>query len=118
MTINLRISLIVFSLILLIVTTYILKKGRISEKYSLLWYFMSAVILFVAVIPEIFVFIANSLGFKTMSNLVIGVIIALLTFMTIALTIIVAGHKRQITLLIQELSLLKSEVHKNGDKRK
>ena len=38
MPLNLVIALILFSVILFIITTIILKKGRMPEKYSLLWY--------------------------------------------------------------------------------
>jgi len=36
MSINLRIVLVIFSIFLLLITAYILKRGRIPEKYSLL----------------------------------------------------------------------------------
>ena len=50
------------------------------------------------------------MGFQTMSNMVIGIILVLLTFLTMALTIIVSGQKKKTTLLIQEISILKSEI--------
>lgn len=110
MSISLIISLITFSIILFIVTTIILKKGRMPEKYSLLWYFISIVIFLVAVFPNGFNFITKKLGFQTLSNMIIGIILVLLTFLTMALTIIVSGQRKKITLLIQELSILKKEI--------
>ena len=111
MSINLRIILFVFSIFLLLVTTYILKKGRISEKYSLLWYFISLVIFVLAVFPKFFTFIANQLGFQVMSNLIIGIILVLLLFITMSLTIMIAGQKKKTTLLIQEISILKEKLN-------
>lgn len=110
MPLNLTVALSSFSIILFIVTTIILKKGRMPEKYSLLWYFISLVIFVVAVFPNTFSFITSKIGFQTMSNMIIGIILVLLTFLTMALTIIVSGQKKKTTLLIQEISILKSEI--------
>ncbi len=112
MTVTLRISLLIFALVLCVVTTTVVRKGRIPIKYSLLWYFCSFVIILVAIIPLALDFIADLLGFATISNLIIGILIALLLFLTMALTIITSGQKKKITLLIQEVSMLKNELHK------
>lgn len=118
MSINLRIILLVFSILLIMITTYILKKGRIPEKYSILWYFIALVMLSVSIIPQVFTFFTKVFGFQVMSNLVIGVLLVLLTFLTMALTIIISGQKKKTTLLIQEISLLKAEVNKNNTHEK
>ena len=57
--------------------------------------------------------LAKLLGFELLSNMVICLFIAILMFLTLILTVIIAGQKKKTTLLIQELSLLKSEVKKN-----
>lgn len=44
MSLKLRISLFAFSILLAIITTVVLRKGRIPIKYSLLWYFSSLVV--------------------------------------------------------------------------
>ena len=113
MQINLVITLLTFSIILMLLTTHVLRKGRISEKYSLLWYAMSIIIFILGLIPNIFEYIANLLGFETISNLVIACIIALILLYMMALTIICSGQRKKITMLIQELSLLKKEVREN-----
>ena len=84
MSLSLTITLIAVSLFLIILTTHILKKGRIPEKYSLLWYFFALLILLVAVFPNLFGFISTKLGFQAMSNLIIGVLIAILLLLTTA----------------------------------
>lgn len=112
MSFKLRISLIIFSVILAIITTVVLRKGRIPIKYSLLWYFSSLIIFMVAVFPFTLEQVANMLGFKTISNLIIGIIIGILLFLTMSLTIISSGQKKKITLLIQEVSTLKNKIQK------
>ncbi len=112
MSLSLRVIIFIFSCVLALVTTIVLKKGRISEKYSLLWYFMALVIFALAVLPSIFTFFAKYLGFQTIASLIIAIFFVLLIFLTMALTIIVSGQSKKTTLLIQELSILKSEINK------
>lgn len=112
MFLNLRLSLILVSIALAIVTTVVLRNGRIPIKYSLLWYLSSVVIFLVAVFPVVIETISKFLGFATLSNLVIGVLIVILLFLTMSLTIITSGQKKKITLLIQEVSALKQKVNK------
>lgn len=109
MSLNLVITLISFSIFLIILTTHYLKKGRIPEKYSLLWYAFALIILFVGIFPKIFTFISSKLGFEVMSNLIIGCILGLLIIFNMILSIMIAGQKKKTTLLIQEISILKSK---------
>lgn len=110
MSISLRLGLIVVALLLIITTLVILKKDRMPIKYSLIWIFSSFLILLVSLIPGAFGIISNYLGFVTMSNMVIGIFIFILLMISISLTVIVSGQKKKITLLIQELSILKEKV--------
>ncbi|MBQ2639505.1 MAG: DUF2304 domain-containing protein [Bacilli bacterium] len=109
---NLIITIIAISCILFLIVTIVLKRGRIPEKYALLWYFMIAILLLVAIIPGVFSYIASKLGFYPMSNFIIGIFIGVLILLTMALTVMMAGQKKKTTLLIQEISLLKEEVKK------
>ena len=102
----------------MVLTTIVLKKGRIPEKYSILWYAFSIVILLVGLFPAIFTFISKKLGFELMSNFIIAIIIGSLLLLSMALTIMIAGQKKKTTMLIQELSILKNEVEKNGKTKK
>lgn len=107
---SLTITLVVVSLLLIILTTYVLKKGRIPEKYSLLWYAFALIILLVGIFPKIFTVVSKTLGFELMSNLIIAVIIGSLLLLTMALTVMIAGQKKKTTMLIQEISILKARV--------
>lgn len=109
MSLNLIITLICFSVFLIILTTHYLKKGRIPEKYSLLWYAFALIILLVGLLPDIFTFISLKLGFEVMANLIIGIIIGLLIIFNMILSIMIAAQKKKTTLLIQEVSILKSK---------
>lgn len=109
MSYNLRLGLIIVALLIFIITLYLLKKDRIPVKYSLVWLFSGLIILFLALIPNLFGLLSDLLGFMTMSNMVVGMFIFILLMITISLTVIVSGQKKKITLLIQEVSMLKEK---------
>jgi hypothetical protein len=112
MSLNLRIGLIVVGFVLLLIVLRVLKKGQVPIKYALPWIFSSALIMLIGIVPIVFSFIASKLGFEVMSNLVIGIFIFILFMITIMLTVIVSGQRRKITMLIQEVSILKNEIKK------
>ena len=69
-------------------------------------------LIILAIWPNSLIVLANLVGFQTVSNMVIGVLLVILFFITMSLTVIVSAQKRKITLLVQEISLLKSEIKK------
>lgn len=112
MSVSLRVLLLVFSIVLALATTIVVKRGRMPIKYSLLWYFSSLIVFVLAVFPFIIEWVAGLFGFITLSNLVTSIMIGILLFLTMSLTIITAGQNRKITLLIQEVSMLKEKINK------
>ena len=111
MSLGTIITVVATGLLLLFIILFRLKRGRIPVKFALLWIFISVILLLVGLFPEIISSVAGLFGFKTMSNMLIGILISMLIFITIALTIIVSGQKYRITLLTQELSMLKEKVN-------
>lgn len=109
---NLRLSTIMVGLILIIITTTILKKGRIPVKYSLIWFLSGIIIVLVGLMPSLVGAISSLLGFVTISNMITGVFIFILLLITMSLTIIASGQKKKITLLIQEVSSLKEKLNR------
>ena len=107
---SLTITLVVVALIFILITSYLLKKEKISEKYSLVWYLFSILILLVAFFPGMFNFISHQIGFEVMSNMMIAFIIGILLLLSMTLTVMIVSEKKKTMMLIQELSLLKSEV--------
>lgn len=109
-------TVIFTGLLILIVTFTLLKKGKIPVKFSLLWFFISLILILVGLAPNIIVAMANLIGFKTISNLLVGILVLMLIFITMALTIIVSGQKSRIILLTQEISILKKNLEKFENK--
>ncbi len=117
MPLNLRFCILFIAIILTITIFKTLRKQMIPVKYSLLWILGVCVLYVLAIWPGILVTLANLIGFQTISNMVAGVLFVILIFITISLTIIVSAQKKKITLLIQEVSILKDRVYslEHGD---
>lgn len=114
MSVSLRVMIFIVALILYSVIFVIFKRGRIPLKYSLVWLMPTTVILLIAIMPDILWKFTKIIGFQTTSNMVIGILFIILFFICISLTVIVSGQKTKITLLIQEISLLKEKVEKGN----
>ena len=110
MSLQLMIALIIFSVILVILVSFLVAKGKIPIKYSLLWYAFAILILLVGIIPDFFGMLGRMIGFNIMSDLVIGIILVVLIFLNIALTVMIASQRRRINLVSQEVALLKKEL--------
>lgn len=109
---NLRIGMIALAVILLITILMMIRKGKLPIKYSLFWLLSDFAILLVGIFPEFVGSITRLIGFETTSNMVIGVILILLLVITLLLTMIISHQKQQITLLVQEISMLKSNIER------
>ena len=82
----LKISVCLVAIILAIIVLFIVRKGKITVKYSVFWFF-SCILLFVTgIMPYFLEKIAYLLGFQVVSNLVIGIFILILIVINLSLT--------------------------------
>lgn len=110
MSINLQIVSCLFLLTIISIIIYILRKGRISVKYSLVWLLATMTLLLLLIFPRLFSWLTKMLGFSLGSNMVFAGLIAMLMVINIVLTVIVSGQNEKIRLLIQEISILKEKL--------
>lgn len=116
MSANLRFYVLLAGIILLLVIVQLLRKEKVFVKFSFLWFFSVVLLALIALFPDTISFFRKLLGFETSSNMVIGIFIFTLLFITISLTVIVSGQKTKIQLLIQEVSILKQKIEEKDDK--
>ncbi len=109
MSAKLRVVLFIFSFVWFVIVMGLIRRNKLPIKYSLVWMFAIFIIFLIAVIPKILEIFANAFGFLTISNLVIGILLTILLAITLVLTMLIARQKKQITLLIQEVSMLKEK---------
>ena len=107
MSVKLSMVMVIGTVFLFLLATHFLRKGRIPEKYALLWYLFALIILIFSLFPDVMTFFSNAFGFAMPANMLMIFLIAILFLLVMALTIMMAGQKKKTTLLIQEISLLK-----------
>ena len=104
-------GLLLVGIFLFLIVTFILRRGRISMKFALVWYIPAFAIIILALFPKVFVSLASMFGFQTISNLAAGFLFVILFLIIIALTVIIAGQTTKINLMIQEISLMKKKIN-------
>ena len=110
MPLVLRIALIVLSLVFLVIIVRLVIKKRLMLKYSMLWMLTALVVLIIAIFPEIAFFLADLIGIKTSSNLVIFVALGLLLLICLSQSIVISRQTVNERKNIQEIALLKKEI--------
>ncbi len=112
MSVVLKFTICFIAVLLALVMFFIVRKGKITVKYSVFWFISSVLLFIIGIMPNFLIKIASLLGFQVVSNLVIAVFIFILILINISLTIIVSSQTNKINLLIQEISLLKSSMNR------
>lgn len=109
-----RILLIVISLVFAVVIARLVKKKRLSMKYSFLWIALLFVVFLCAVFPVIPYRMSDLLGFESPANFIFLVAIFFLLAIALSLSIVVSGQQRKITTLVQELALIDNCIDKEA----
>ena len=115
MSSNLHVIAVVISILVIILVLSIVKKGKISVKYSLTWLFSFFLLLLFTIFPGFLSWTTKLLGIQVSSNMIFMFLIVVLIAVSISLTMIVSSQDKKITLLIQEVSQLNAE-RKKQDK--
>lgn len=109
MNLNLILISIIFSLFVILLILYFVKKNKFNVKYSLVWLLLFVFLLIFLLIPGFLEFLTSALGFQTPSNMIFSMLIAVLVIINITLTGIVSSQDKKVRLLIQEISILKKD---------
>ena len=102
--------------IFLIIIFNLIRKNKLNMKYALLWIVLSILMVIALLIPDFLFKLSNLLGFEVMSNMLYLIAILVLLLICISLTIFISKQSSMITLLTQEVSMLKSKI-KEEDKQ-
>lgn len=110
MKLNLFITVITFLILLLAIILRLLRKDKISVKYAIMWIIMIFLSFIVIIIPNFLNKLSSWLGFELASNMVLCLFIVILLLISIALTVMITIQKKKITMLIQEVGIIKKEM--------
>ena len=110
MKLSLFITVIVFLVFIAGIIIYLMKKDKISIKYSILWLLTIVLAFIVLIIPNLLEFIFKILGFELVSNMVLCIFIVILLLISIAQTVMTTNQIKKITLLVQEVGIMKKKL--------
>ena len=85
-------------------------------KYASFWIFLIILMTIVVIFPEIVFKISKLAGFKEPSNMVFLLGFFFLFYVSFIITTSISIQNEKTKLLIQEISMLKESVNKNGKK--
>lgn len=105
-----RVILLVGVLIYLMIIIFLMKKGRMSLKYSLVWFASGMVLLVCAIFPQIIRFFTNLIGIYSEVNAVFFVGVCFLLLIILSLTSIASGQSERIRTLVQTQAMLEKRV--------
>lgn len=109
---KLVIFLIIVALIFVIYVWCNIVKRKLTIKYALIWLLFSIAMIIAVLVPGFLKLICNFIGIATVSNFIFFIGFGLLLLITFALTKIVSNQKSKITVLCQEVAILKHEKEK------
>jgi hypothetical protein len=88
-----------------------IRKGRLKEKYAVLWLIVSVLSIFAIAIPQFIPFLAKNLGFTLPANFLFVVTVGTALFLTFLLSTDISKKQKQLEDLAAEIALLKQKFH-------
>ena len=114
MSLVLRIGLTLGSIVLLCVVVRLVLRGKLQLKYSLLWMFLSLMVLVAALFPNLVSMVSGLLGIGVTSNFVFLAGFIFMFGICLSLSVIVSWQARDIRSLVQQVALLRKELDDRG----
>ncbi len=111
-----RVILLVGILLYILLIIYLMKKGRMSLKYSLVWFLTGLVLLLCALFPQAIGFAAKFLGIYSEVNGVFFVGVCFILLIILSLTSIVSGLSERLRTLVQTQGMLEKRVRELEEK--
>lgn len=110
MNTSLRIFLIVALVLYFLMIFVLLKRKRISMKYSLMWLFFGLIMIFVVAFPQVLATVIHAFGIVELTNGIFAMGLFALLLLTMALTSIVSTLNGKIRSLTQTCALYEKRI--------
>ena len=108
----LRIGLLLGAVCYLALILWLLKKKKLTVRYSIIWLISAGVLLVFAVFPYVVLVLTDLLGMAVPVNVVFLLVIAFILLLLLSLSSIVSGFAEKIKRLAQENALLEERVRR------
>ena len=112
MIINLHLKtiLLITTILFFAYIIYMIRKKKLSLKYSLTWFLASFVLIILAMFDYLAIGLAKFLQIETPLNAIVVAVFAFVLLILFTLTITISKNSEKIRILTQELALLKKDV--------
>lgn len=94
----------------LVAVVELIRRGRLKEKYSLLWLFAGAVLLFLSISRDLLNSLSRMLGVFYPPSLLFLLAFLFLLLITLHFSVVVSGLHEKNKQLAQEVALLRQEI--------
>jgi hypothetical protein len=105
---------LIFSIIFIYIIIELVRRNRLSEKYSLLWLLFSLVMIFFASSPRIIENIASFLDVKYAPSLLFLIGLIFLLLYNLSMTLVISKQGDRVIKMAQEISILKEQIQKES----
>ena len=105
-----RVGLILGAILFLFVILWMLKKKKLTVRYSIVWFFAAFALVLFAVFPYIVLVLRDLLQVELVSNLVFLMVLAFVLFMLLSISCIVSVFSEKLKRMSQESALLEQRV--------
>lgn len=105
-----KILAVVGSCAVLLAVIELIRRGRLKEKYSLLWLFAGGILLFLSASRDLLNYLASVLGVFYPPSLLFLLAFLFLLLITLHFSVVASGLSEKNKQLAQELALLRQEM--------
>lgn len=110
MPINVYTISIIFSMVFLFIIIELVRKRKLQEKYSILWIFMSIILIVLSSTPKVINKLAKLLDIKNAPSFLFLFGLVYLIIYNLHITVVVSLQSEKITRLTQEIGLIKEKI--------
>lgn len=107
---TLRLDMFLGAVVFLVVILWLLKKGRLTVRYSIIWLMAGGALLVFAVFPYIVLVLRDWLNMEMPVNIIFTLVLAFVLLLLLSLSTIVSGFAEKLKRLAQENALLEKRV--------
>jgi hypothetical protein len=115
-TFRIQIVAVLGSLILLWWVVYLIRGGKLKERYALLWFLAAAVVLVFSLWRDLLEILSRFFGIDYAPSLLFLMFLMFGVLLFMHFSIVASAHSKKITRLTQELSFLRRELARRDGK--
>lgn len=108
---QIKITTIVFSVIIFLVVIELIRKERLTFKYALGWLIISLAGIFLALFENMLFGLGQVLGFELTSNFIFFMLFCIFILLSLVLTVFLCQQNSRIDSMAQHIGLLEYELH-------